>query len=84
MGLDCTLCPAPLGRYNGPVDGSRTFKYEHIAGEIADLIDSGTFRPGDTIPSVRELSRQHGVSIVTVLQAYYLLEARGLPWITTG
>jgi DNA-binding transcriptional MocR family regulator len=58
--------------------GSRTYKYERIADDIAHLIDSGTFRPGDGIPSVRELSRQRGVSITTVLQGYYLLEARGL------
>jgi len=58
--------------------GSKTYKYERIADDIALLIDSGTFRPGDGIPSVRELSLQRGVSITTVLQAYYLLEARGL------
>jgi DNA-binding transcriptional MocR family regulator len=60
------------------VNDSRAYKYERIADDIAHLIDSGTFRPGDGLPSVRELSRQRGVSINTVLQAYYLLEARGL------
>jgi DNA-binding transcriptional MocR family regulator len=58
--------------------GSRAHKYERIADDIARLIDSGTFRPGDGIPALRELSRQLGVSITTVLQAYHLLEARGL------
>jgi DNA-binding GntR family transcriptional regulator len=58
--------------------GSRAHKYERIADDIARLIDSGTFRPGDGIPALRELSRQRGVSITTVLQAYHLLEARGL------
>ena len=47
--------------------GSKTYKYERIADDIALLIDSGTFRPGDGIPSVRELSLQRGVSITTVL-----------------
>ncbi|MCU0507885.1 MAG: PLP-dependent aminotransferase family protein [Anaerolineae bacterium] len=60
------------------MDAAGTHKYEQVASEIARLIDSGTFRPGDAIPSVRELSRQHGVSIATVVQAYYLLEAQGL------
>ncbi|HSJ57315.1 MAG TPA: PLP-dependent aminotransferase family protein, partial [Anaerolineae bacterium] len=58
--------------------GARRYKYERIAGDITHLIETGTFRPGDDIPSVRELSRQRGVSITTVLRAYYLLEARGL------
>lgn len=53
-------------------------KYERIASDIAHLIESGTFRPGDRIPSVRSSSRQRKVSISTILQAYYLLEARGL------
>jgi DNA-binding transcriptional MocR family regulator len=55
-----------------------TYKYERIADDIGHLVECGAFQPGDRIPSVREMSRQRGVSISTVLQAYYLLEARGL------
>jgi DNA-binding transcriptional MocR family regulator len=58
-------------------EGKR-YKYERIAGDIEHLIACGAFKPGDRIPSVRELSRQRDVSISTILQAYYLLEARGL------
>jgi DNA-binding transcriptional MocR family regulator len=54
------------------------YKYERIADDIDHLIECGAFRPGDRIPSVREMSRQRDVSVSTVLQAYYLLEARGL------
>ncbi|MBN1317571.1 MAG: PLP-dependent aminotransferase family protein [Anaerolineales bacterium] len=53
-------------------------KYESVAADISRLIESGTFRPGDRIPSVRSSSSQRQVSISTILQAYYLLEARGL------
>lgn len=53
-------------------------KYEQLAADMAHLIESGTFRPGDRLPSVRQLSRQKKLSITTVLQGYYLLEARGL------
>ena len=55
----------------------RLYKYEEIAEEVIHLIKSGTFRSGDRIPSVREMSRQKQMSISTVLQAYYLLEAQG-------
>jgi DNA-binding transcriptional MocR family regulator len=55
-----------------------SYKYERIADDIDHLIDCGAFRPGDRIPSVRAMSRQRDVSVSTVLQAYYLLEARGL------
>jgi hypothetical protein len=54
-------------------------KYENLAADIVHLIESGTFREGDRIPSVRQLSHREGVSVTTVLQAYYLLEAQG--WI---
>jgi DNA-binding transcriptional MocR family regulator len=53
-------------------------RYVALAEEIADIIEKGTLRPGDRLPSVREASRAHRVSASTVFQAYYLLEARGL------
>ena len=59
-------------------DASTGFTYERVASDIAQLIEQGTLRPGDRAPSVRSLSRQRGISVTTVLSAYYLLEARGL------
>ena len=55
-----------------------SFLYEDIANQIKQLIEKGTYRPGDRIPSVRQMSQQQGVSISSVLQAYLLLEGRGL------
>lgn len=52
--------------------------YEKLAGRLAGSIRAGTLRPGDRLPSVRRLSRQQSCSISTVLQAYVLLESRGL------
>jgi DNA-binding transcriptional MocR family regulator len=52
--------------------------YEQMAGKIHQLIERGTLRPGERVPSVRKLSEQHGVSIATVLQAYLMLENKGL------
>jgi len=54
------------------------YLYEQIANKIAILIEKKTFRPGEKVPSVRRLSLQEKVSISTVLQAYVLLEDRGL------
>ena len=56
----------------------RMNKYEALASELAGLIAAGTYRQGTPLPSVRELSREKDLSVSTVLQAYYLLEARGL------
>jgi DNA-binding transcriptional MocR family regulator len=55
-----------------------TTLYETISARIEHLISHGTYRIGDRIPSVRELSRQMKVSISTVMEAYRLLEDRSL------
>jgi len=52
--------------------------YLRVSEQIAQLIQKGTLRPGEKVPSVRKLSAQAQVSIATVLQAYRLLETRGL------
>jgi len=52
--------------------------YEEVAGRICYLIEQGTLRPGDRIPSIRKLSKQMQVSINTVKEAYSQLEDRRL------
>lgn len=42
------------------------------------LVDQRVFLPGERIPSVRQASVQHKLSITTVLRAYLLLESRGV------
>ena len=52
--------------------------YETLADELAGRIQQGYYRPGDKLPSVRALSREHQVSISTVQEAYRLLEQQRL------
>jgi DNA-binding transcriptional MocR family regulator len=52
--------------------------YERLAEEIEKLVRQGVFRHGDRVPSVRQTSLQHRVSITTVIHAYLLLESRGV------
>ena len=52
--------------------------YEKLADEIEAAVRNGVFVAGERIPSVRQASQQHGVSIKTVLHAYALLEGRGV------
>lgn len=60
---------------NGRKKNSATsLLYEQVAGEIASLVEQGTFRAGDRLPSIRQLSSRFDVSINTVMQAYALLE----------
>jgi len=52
--------------------------YDQVALRISELIEHGTLRPGERVPSVRKLSEQEEVSIATVMQAYRVLENKGL------
>jgi DNA-binding transcriptional MocR family regulator len=54
------------------------FRYEEVADLIARLVDSGTLAPGSRAPSLREISEQQRISLSTALQAYRLLEDRGV------
>jgi len=53
-------------------------RYERLANELGSLINSGTLRPGDRLPSVRRLSGERRLSVSTVVQALRQLEDRGL------
>lgn len=52
--------------------------YLRIADRLENMIQAGTLRAGDRIPSVRQFGQQQGVSVPTVMQAYTLLESRRL------
>ncbi|MHB8733123.1 MAG: aminotransferase-like domain-containing protein [bacterium] len=56
----------------------KPLRYEQLAGFIAGLVDGGTLAPGARVPSLREISRQRETSLSTALQAYRLLEDRGV------
>jgi DNA-binding transcriptional MocR family regulator len=53
--------------------------YLKVARQIEGQIRKGALRVGDKVPSIRGLRRQQGVSVSTVLQAYFWLENQG--WI---
>ncbi|NMC75162.1 MAG: GntR family transcriptional regulator, partial [Geobacteraceae bacterium] len=36
----------------------KTLLYEEVSGRIVEMIQRGTYRPGERIPSLRALSRQ--------------------------
>ncbi|MEN3943962.1 PLP-dependent aminotransferase family protein [Prosthecobacter sp. SYSU 5D2] len=52
--------------------------YQEVADKIARLIQEGVLRPGERVSSLRKVSEQYGVSLTTAIQAFILLEDRGL------
>jgi DNA-binding transcriptional MocR family regulator len=55
-----------------------TYKYDQVSRYINELVEKGDLKPGDKAPSLRKLSKQLGVSIATVTQAYVNLEDQGV------
>jgi DNA-binding transcriptional MocR family regulator len=53
-------------------------KYLHIAEILEQQIMDEVLNIGDKLPSVRLMSKEHGISVSTILQAYYHLEGKGL------
>lgn len=52
--------------------------YQEVADKIARLIGEGVLRPGERVSSLRKVADQYGVSLTTAIQAFILLEDRGL------
>jgi DNA-binding FadR family transcriptional regulator len=55
-----------------------TRAYEHIVEQVEQAIEGGTLRPGERLPSERDLMSQFSVSRSTVREALRVLQARGL------
>jgi GntR family transcriptional regulator, transcriptional repressor for pyruvate dehydrogenase complex len=65
-----------------PLPAKRAF--EEIADQIKDLIYSGTLKPGDRLPSERELAVQFRTGRMAVREALRILEQSGLILIRQG
>lgn len=57
---------------------SSTPVYEQIVRQIHGKVLSGEMKPGDPLPSVRELAEQLGVNHNTIQKAYKELDYHGL------
>ncbi len=61
-----------------PMTPETQLLYEKVGSEISALIEGGTYRAGDRLPSIRQLSSKFGVSINTIMQGYAVLEDQRL------
>ncbi len=52
--------------------------YETVAEELSQMIRVGVLKPGDRLPSLREVCNRRAVSQSTVMQAFAVLEHQGL------
>ena len=68
----------PQGMFDHIDPRSPTPLYAQIASRLRVAIASGELRPGDGLPSVRQLSGRLRINPATVVQAYRELELEGL------
>lgn len=52
--------------------------YRQLMDQVRWMVASNRLRPGDELPSVRELAVRHAVNAMTISKAYSLLEAEGV------
>lgn len=52
--------------------------YLQVADELRDSIDSGGVKPGERLPSGRDLARRYGVAPMTISHALDVLRGEGL------
>lgn len=57
---------------------SSTPIYRQIVEQVRRQINGGSLKPGQALPSVREVAERHTINPMTVSKAYSLLEAEGL------
>ena len=52
--------------------------YKQITDQIKDAIATGTLKPETKLPSIREMSKELNISMITIKRAYADLENEGL------
>ncbi|MBN3134061.1 PLP-dependent aminotransferase family protein [Pectobacterium brasiliense] len=60
------------------IDSQESTLYQQLAETFATAIHQGTLAPGSRLPSIRRVAGSHQVSVNTVLNAWRILEDRGL------
>jgi DNA-binding transcriptional MocR family regulator len=60
------------------MSGNLRHRYERLADVITQAVEGGALLPGSRAPSLRRLCKDHGASLSTALQAYQVLEDRGI------
>ncbi|MRI35486.1 GntR family transcriptional regulator [Endozoicomonas sp. OPT23] len=53
-------------------------KYEQLAHDLKARIEQGVWQGGDKLPSLRQTCSDYGLSLMTVMNAYQLLESQGV------
>lgn len=64
--------------------GSPVAPYRQIAAVLRDRIERGEYRPGQRLPSIKDLTDEYGVAALTARKALNLLVTEGLAMLSPG
>ena len=56
---------------------SETPLYLQLRNQIVLAISGGALKPGDRLPTIRALSEESGINMMTISKAYQMLKAEG-------
>lgn len=57
--------------------------YKDVCRHYTSLIDAGVMRPGEQLPTTKELEELHGISHATAGKVYFVLRAQGYTYSTS-
>jgi len=58
--------------------------YKQVMDQIKDAVAGGLLKPGDRLPSIREMAKELNISEITIKRAYTDLEAEGFIFTRAG
>ena len=58
--------------------------YKQVTDQVKDAIVSGTLKPNEKLPSIRSISQDLNISIITIKRAYTDLENEGYIYTRSG
>lgn len=77
--MNPTRQPPPLKRFAIRLDpGSGVPAYRQIMDQVMGALAAGSLRPGDQLPTVRQLAVDLAINPNTVIRAYREMEIRGM------
>ena len=58
--------------------------YKQVTDQIKDGVAGGALKPGERLPSIREMAKELNISEITIKRAYTDLEAEGFIYTRAG
>ena len=58
--------------------------YKQVMDQLKDAVAGGSLKPGERLPSIREMAKELNISEITIKRAYTDLEAEGFIYTRAG